>query len=139
MDFNFDELYYQQYYFVIKVINQSREVVELLRWDDMRFEVYCKWSWYFKYRAALLQVKYPKFDVVLTGGKEPAVGRTREQLLKNKVISKKAQLSKFKNKLKKFEDSYNELFPITEREDYIKCKEIIKKLEIELNELKSNI
>lgn len=52
------------FWFRIKVYTKrGGEMVETLYWELLPFEVRMKWDWYFKYRAALLQVKYPRFVV----------------------------------------------------------------------------
>lgn len=56
------------HYVIIKVYGSHREIVEVMRWDGLPFGTRTRFDWYFKYRAALLQVKYPRLDVVMTWG-----------------------------------------------------------------------
>ena len=48
---------------LIEVCKKYGDKVEFIKWSDLPFSVRNKWDWYFKYRAALLQVKYPKYYV----------------------------------------------------------------------------
>ena len=80
------------HYYTIKVLNEKHEIIEHLKWDDLRWEVRIKYNWYFKYRAALLQVKYPKFKVEEYWGHELARGKSLQQINKNKLIAKKESL-----------------------------------------------
>jgi hypothetical protein len=140
------------HWFKIKVINQKREIVELVLWDGLRWELRLKYDWYFQYRAALLQVKYPKLEVIKTFGKEAATGKTLEEIRNRKISSKKAQITKAKNNLsgylgefEKYKETYIEIFPI---EDQLKYKEFlpnigllkdkVKRLEFELRTLENN-
>lgn len=110
--------YNTAYYFNIKVYGPGREIVECLSWAGLRYELRLKWDWYFKYRAALLQVQYPKHTVEILHGSEPATGKTLEQLESNKLIALKGKITRAKNKLAAYEKefaawqkSYTEIFP----------------------------
>lgn len=120
------------HYYNIRVLNSKRETVEFLQWTNMRWDLRLKYDWYFKYRAALLQVKYPKFDVQVFWGREEATGKTKKQLLENQIKAKKAKITSFKNKLAQAEKQWTSLFPITEDNMYKKAKAKIKQLEFEL-------
>src|SRR5690606_1187671 len=99
------------HYFNIKAINGNREIVEFLSWSGLRFDLRMKYDWYFKYRAALLQVKYPKFQIDVFWGNEPAQGKTLEQIRESKIRAKKAKITEIKNKLQKAKDNWSSLFP----------------------------
>lgn len=123
------------HWFNIKVIGERREVVEYLSWSGLVWELRLKYDWYFKYRAALLQVKYPKFEIQTTWGNEPAGGKTLEKIRKDKISGKKATITKHKNSLKKVKDNWASLFPIEDDPDYQRAIEKIGRLEIELQSL----
>jgi hypothetical protein len=91
---------------------------ETLFWDNMNFQQRTKWDWYFKYRAALLQVQNPKLQVECNLGSYPAEGKKLIETLKDKLSSKKRKHTEWSNKLKAFKFSWNELFPIEEDERY---------------------
>jgi hypothetical protein len=123
------------HWFNIKVINQKRETVEFLSWSGLKWELRLKYDWYFKYRAALLQVKYPRFEVQTYWGNEPATGKTLEEIRQGKIRSKKSKITEYKNKLKKAESNWVSLFPIEDDISYQKAVEKINRLEFELRSL----
>lgn len=123
------------HWFNIKVINQRREIVEFLSWSGLKWELRLKYDWYFKYRAAMLQVKYPKFEVQTYWGNEPATGKTLEDIRKGKIRAKKSKITEYKNKLKKAELNWSSLFPIEDDIDYQRAVEKIKRLEFELRSI----
>lgn len=123
------------HWFTIKVINHRREIVEFLSWSGLKWELRLKYDWYFKYRAALLQVKYPKFEVQTYWGKEMATGKTLEEIRQAKIRAKKSKITEYKNKLKKAELNWSSLFPIEDDIDYKKAVEKINRLECELRSL----
>ena len=96
--------------------------------NEMTVEFYQKWKWYFEYRAALLRVKFPKAYIKLeTGPYEYVLPEDKyKEKIKNRYLSDKRQLTKFKNKLNSIRKNWNELFPIEENPDWIK---VTKKLE----------
>lgn len=123
------------HWFNIKVINHRREIVEFLSWSGLKWELRLKYDWYFKYRAALLQVKYPKFEVQTNWGNEPATGKTLEEIRQGKIRAKKAKITEYKNKLEKAKSNWSSLFPIEDDIDYQRAVEKIKRLEFELQSL----
>lgn len=128
------------YFWSVKVYTcfGNGHLVERLYWGHYTFELFQRWKWYFQYRSALLQVKYPKYYVHTAWGPEPAT-KSREKILKNRIRAKKAKITEYSNKLKKFEDGYTEIFPISENEMYIKAKQKIERLKSDLIELQSEI
>ena len=121
----------------VKITVKTRlggDVVESLSWSNLRWHTRCRFGWYFNYRAALLQIKYPKYEVNMTWGND-AKPKTQLEKLQDKITGKKATITKFKNLLKKAEDSWTDLFPITTNPDYLKAVEKIQRLEGELEYL----
>ena len=131
----YNNAYDRVHWFNIKVINEKRETIEFLSWSGLKWELRIKYDWYFKYRAALLQVKYPKYEVQTYWGNQPATGKTLEEIRQDKIRSKKAKITEYKNKLKKAESSWSYLFPIEDDSDYQRAVEKIKRLEFELQSL----
>jgi hypothetical protein len=123
------------HWFNIKVINQKREVVEFLSWSGLKWELRLKYDWYFKYRAALVQVKYPKFEVQTFWGNEPATGKTLEEIRNAKIRAKKSKITQYKNKIYQAKTSWSSLFPIEEDIYYQKAMQKILRLEVELRTL----
>ncbi len=119
------------------------DTLEFYKWDNLRFDLRLKYDWYFKYRAALAQVKNPKLYVEFRWGSEPAQGKTLEQLLQNKLRAKKGQVTKFQNILSKAVKEWNSLFPIEDDPIYQKCLQKLNRLKNEYeciaNTCQSNI
>lgn len=87
------------HWYFIKVLNENHEIIDFIKWENLPYNIRTKYNWYFKYRAALLQVKYPKYSIETCWGSEPAEGKSLEDIKKNILISKKRLISKFENKL----------------------------------------
>ena len=124
------------HYYCIKVKNKkigNGDIVEFLKWENLRFEMATKWKWYFEYRAALLQVKYPKFRVETSWGHESATGKHLEISLANKKRSKKAKITEYQNKLEKYKKQWNSIFPIEDDIAYQNAVKKIERLKAELN------
>jgi hypothetical protein len=151
-----DDLTLVVHYYIIKVYDKrggNGELVEVLKWDNLPFKVRIKYEWYFKYRAALLQVKYPKYLVDVYWGNEPAKGVQLKRLIKAKIKSKIAKITDSKNKrngyIKEFDNykkQYLKLFEIENENQYkvfensIDLAKIkIQKLEKELDILLSKV
>lgn len=85
--------------------NLGDRPTKVLIWDDMPFEMLKRWKWYFEYRAALLKVQYPRIRVELTTGVSEKK-RDLATVYKNRIISGKGEITKWKNKLAAFEASF---------------------------------
>jgi len=109
--------------------------IEVLRWDKLPWDVRCKWSWYFKYRAALLQVKYPKAEVDHSWGNESATGNLLANIKSNQIRAKKGKITEIKNKLELARENWSELFPIEDYEPYQKAMAKLFRLNTELKEM----
>lgn len=123
------------HYFNIKVLNEKRDIIEFISWSGLKWNLRLKYDWYFKYRAALFQVKYPKFEIQTFWGNEPATGKTLEEIAQSKIRGRKAVLTKNKNLLIKAKKNWNSLFPIEDDPDFKRAVNKIKKLELELESL----
>ena len=124
------------HWYLIRVTTRlGGDLVEWIKWEGLPWAVRCKWNWYFKYRAALLQVKYPRYEVTCSWGNEPATGKTLEQSLRQKLSAKKGQLTKFKSLLFQARANWSELFPIEHEPDYQKAVAKIDRLEREYEAL----
>lgn len=119
---------------------QGEDVIDYLVWDNLRFDVRNKWTWYFEYRSALLKVKYPKYLVKQSWGRiEVTELSTDEQkALKNKSRSiwLKGRITTFRRAIEKYEcEEKQKLIPDWENKKYIRTKEKLKEFETELNQL----
>ena len=115
------------------------ELLEELYWGNLRFEIRTKYDWYFKYRAALMQVKYPKRYVEFLWGNQKPTGKTLVQILRNKLIRKKGKITEFTNKKNRAEAKYDELFPIEQHPVYVKFLEKLNRLKVEKDILEKEL
>lgn len=115
--------------------------------NDLPFQVMNKWRWYFRYREALYRVQNPRHYVELSSGSYDYVAPIDEQRkeLRNKIKGAKAVVTKYENLLKKAKESWQELFPIEDEEDYKKSvlkinkkKHEVRLYEYELSQLNFN-
>ncbi len=116
----------------------GRPVLQRYSWKGLRFDLRLKYDWYFKYRAALLQVKYPKKYIEVRWGSEPAVGKTLKQMLKCQLSSKQGQVTKFQNRLNNVIKHWDQLFPIEDDPIYIKCLNKLNRLKLEYENIKAS-
>lgn len=141
---------YEFAFFVIIKVKTERgglgELVEFHKWDQMTFEMRMKWNWYFTYRAALLQVKYPRYIVEVIEGKEDPNELVQERIKSNKLRAAKAKITKsinklaaYKNEFDNFKHNYFELFPIEDTESFKTFTIIIKNAEDKIKALEFNL
>lgn len=90
---------------------------------DFPFQLFMKWQWLFRYRAALYQVQNPKHYVDVTTTKYDFIPPVEMQIknLTNKITSRKGIITQWQNKVQKWESEWNELFPITDQEFHKKA------------------
>jgi hypothetical protein len=104
--------------------------IETKSWDNLTFELACKYKWYFTYRAALLQVKYPKHSVDLSIVKY--IPDTRSDLEKirkrwqNMVVFSKGKVTNVENKIALARKNWMKLFPIEDDLHYIKALKVLE-------------
>lgn len=85
---------------------------EYLHWETT-WQVRMKWNWYFRYRTALLQVKYPKYNVEMTWGNEPMPkGDQHRKSLENKLIARKRKITEYQSKIFLARSAWTGMFPI---------------------------
>lgn len=123
----------------IKVFNDKRELVEFISWCGLRWELRLKYNWYFTYRSALLQVKYPRYTVNLIWGKEPAIGKSLDDITKNKIKSRRSNITIIKSKLNLAKLHWSSLFPIEDDISYKKALVKLHNLETDLLLLESSL
>lgn len=113
----------------------SGNVIKFIKWENLTFELFCKYKWYFEYRYALLRVQHPRVLIENNQFKRELNEKEKTDFLKNKIIGKKRTITKYKNRLSIYELNWNSLFPIKDDETYKKALEKIARLETELKEL----
>ena len=102
--------------------------------NDLPFELFNKWKWYFNYREALYRVQNPRHYVLLTHGSYDYVAPIDEQKkrLNDKLVNAKGRVTKYENILKKAKANWNELFPIEDDEMYKKAILKVDKIQHEV-------
>lgn len=128
------DTYDKMHWVVIRVI-KNHDIIEFHRWTNLRFEIRNKWDWYFKYRAALCQVKHPRAKVEFAWGSEDAVGKTKLQLMESRIVNKTRLLTRHKNLLQKAILEWDQIFPIEDDLMYKRVVSKIKNTEFELQQL----
>lgn len=127
-----DVRYTTAFYYKIRVKpSYHGDILEQYIWKDMSFDVYTKWQWYFRYRAALLQVKYPRFKVEESYGAQDYVPANLQlHQLRNKMIARKRKITILNNKMEQVKarmerakSTWAEIFPI---EDSAHWKEAVQ-------------
>lgn len=125
-----------------KYINSG--IKETYSWKDLTFDVRNKWNWYFRYRAALLQVQHPKNLIEMTWGKVEITDQSpaEHQLiyLKRQRTSAKRMETMYKNAIKKYvENEKKKLFPDFENLKYKRAKNSLKNYQDQLNRIEDQI
>jgi hypothetical protein len=100
-----------------------------------RFQHFSRWKWYFRYRAALVQVQNPRWcvEVVFFDYEKTPTDTEIEKRRKDIIAARRRNVTIAKEKLAQYEKKYKGLFPITEDPQYIAALESVKNYEIRLN------
>lgn len=122
----------------------GKDEIEYLYWGDMSFEIVYKWEWYFKYRAALLQVKYPKYRVELDRYSTVAEGRSLARInydkAKKRLTTAKRMVTKCANAISKYrKEQEKTLIPNYKNEKYLRTLRKREEYFKELNRLNSEL
>jgi len=131
------------YYFYLITVHTkfgNGVLVEYLKWDHLPVEVFQKWKWYFIYRAALLQVKYPHYYVEQRWGAKEITNESPEDLQVYKTNKRKSFVKgivkRFENAILKYECEQNQmLIPNFDNPKYLRTIEKIKDYKAELSQL----
>lgn len=126
------------YYITVYDSPYPYTVLEYYKWENLSFELFIKYKWYFEYRYALLRVKYPKFRIEHNQLKRDLNQKEKKSLFENRLIGKKRTLTKYRNALKLFEQNWSSLFPIMEDEQYQMALVKISRVENDLKEMELN-
>lgn len=119
----------------IKVTDfRQNKVVDFVLWDNLPFNIRTKYDWYFNYRSALLQIKYPKLQVVKHWGKTEIKKDLKRDAIVKSINAMKSKISKNKKLLATGIKNWSEIFPI---EDDLIYKKVIIKMQADINKLKS--
>lgn len=114
--------------------------VETIVWKDLPWATRTKFNWYFKYRAALITVKNPRYKVEMFWGNYLAISKEAKEAKdrRNKIAGKKATITKWKNKVELYKNNYTEIFPIETDKRYLSATCRIAREEAELKQLEND-
>ncbi len=126
-----------------KISRCNNSVIEKKEWLNMPNHVILKWMWYFKYREALLRIKYPHYYHSWTQWQIDPEGRTAIEMEKHQrkrdIITAKRMITKCKNAIGLYEEEENaKLLPNWEYEPYLKVCDKLVRYQLRLNELTIN-
>ncbi len=116
--------------------------VEKKYWYGFNIEWFQRWNWFFKYNAALLQIKYPKYDVdVKWGAKKPDLiedfNVLKHRKAKKDITTCKRMITKYENAISQYIDIQQQtLIPDWENSKYQKALLTLEKYKSRLAELK---
>jgi hypothetical protein len=133
------------HYVAISVLQNGHgsPIIDFLRWKDLPFHVRIKWEWYFRYRAALLKVKYPRSRVLYQWGNYEIESEEEAAIrsLKNRIRAKKGKITEVSNKLKQFETEWTKkyLFPASDQPEHKFLTEKITRVKKDLIELEKQL
>lgn len=118
----------------------GQPIIESMQWTNLKLDFIFKWEWYFNYRAALLQIKYPKADVRIIKWQSDPIGRTKEQinvdLKKKRIVTCKRMITKLSNKINTYEkEQSSTLIPFLDNKNYLKAKTKKEEYKKELSSL----
>jgi hypothetical protein len=129
----------QRGYYWVKATSDlsGSNVLEVLEWHNIRMYTYYRFLWYFRYRQALLQVKYPKANITAHWGVEDIFSQEEKDKihLKYQIIAKKRKITEWKNKIQAYKDNWVSLFPIEEDPQYTAAMNKLHQKEEELHAL----
>lgn len=106
----------------------------------MHFNHFCRWQWYFDYRAALAKVKNPKARVTVSQGKKIKPVYDLELIKQKKISMAKGQITKLRNKLAEGDKEKEQIIAefdlkqageLFSLEDHPKRRELIARLDSE--------
>lgn len=109
--------------------NNSPALAEVYYYkNDMSFQFFIRWKWYFHYREALLRVQNPHAFIELSHGSYEYTlpDDTYKKKVYNLLVGAKRKRTEFKNKIEEARKYWDELFPIEEHPKWVKVEEKLK-------------
>jgi hypothetical protein len=127
-------------FYNIRVVTErggTGKYVTHLHWRGMTLQQHVKWTWYFKYRGALLRIKYPRYLIDETWGSYTPEGRTLEEMvaakLKQDITTKRRMITKFTNVIRLYEEEESKsLLPNLTDPRYLRTKEKLLEYQFQL-------
>lgn len=112
-------------------IYSGKKIIKELHYKNLPLGLAIKYAWYFKYRQALLRVKYPhysheRFDWDIEPQGMTAIEMERNRNKRDRTTCKR-MITKCENAILRYENEQNELLiQDWEHEPYVKVKEKLK-------------
>lgn len=105
----------------VRITKNHHDVVYLR--IDLPSPVLIKWMWFFKYRAALIQVANPRADIKLEHGSSLVEIRQQEMIdhINSQIKRLNAKICKNKELIQRTIEEWDELLPIEESPAYEKA------------------
>lgn len=109
---------------------RASDAKAIMVWENLPFHTYMRFRWYFRYRAAMIQVQHPKQLVeILETRQQLSIQQAEELHLKNKIIRAKADITKINNAIEKHRPRHQPTFFEPTFEDTIAYKKALEKLD----------
>lgn len=123
-----------RYWVSIGISNVPGGYKTVLLWRMLTHVMVVKWLWYFNYRASLLKVQSPRKCVCVRSGFEDSIRPEETAIIRltNIIRSRKAKITEVQNKMNRFRQNWNSLFPLLEDIEW-------KRLELLLSKKKANL
>lgn len=126
----------------VRVKRQYAEHVEKIVWRGMSFQHMQRWEWYFRYREALLRVRYPRHYIEYGVYSYMPAGSESVNMDAHRLALAKRQLTKFRLKIADKREQWLRSDPmgLTRIEDtpnWLKVTERLEVLESNVNALQS--
>ncbi len=111
-------------------------------WSNLKLVQMTKYAWYFRHRAALLQLANPRKHVSFSITKTHTKSDQRASLVRtitNKITNAKGKLTKATLKLNAIQESWTELFPIESHPKFVEIQQELSNRRTRLAELEQEL
>lgn len=136
---------FQRYGCAIMLHNRpfyASDATMVMIWEGLPFATYSRYKWYFRYRAALIQVQHPKQFVEIRETRQSINAKEAEQILvRNKIVRAKADITKIENAITKYTALYQPtIFEPTFQDTiaYKKAADKLDQIKLKLQNLTNN-
>lgn len=125
---------------IMEVSGRSRTVQN--EWTGLHLQQMTRFAWYFRYRAALLQISNPRSKIYMEINKTYETIDQRTDLIrtiKNKTTNAKAKLTQATLRLNAITSGWSELFPVDQHPHYDKVINELEQRRERIRELESDM
>ena len=109
--------------------------------QGLTFQLFNRWKWYFRYRAALWQVEYPRQYVELEfiQVKYVPTAVQEKQRLMNRLVAAKGKITQIQRGLAEMQSNWSQLFPIEDDPTYQRYIEKLQEYRDRYNSIKKEL